>query len=44
MRQTSSSDRFSARHICLTELSVSKLIGGALVLSALLWLAIFAVI
>ena len=37
-------DAATSRGRCLTELSVPVLVAGALMMSALLWLAIYAVI
>ena len=43
-RRASMDDASAGRSFCLTELSVTALIGGALGFSAVLWLAILAVI
>ena len=43
-RRASAAGASAWRSFCLTELSVTALIAGALGLSAMLWLAIFAVI
>jgi len=43
-RRASVSGESAGRGFCLTELSVTALIAGALGLSAALWLAIFAVL